>query len=64
MPEERLPVQILFGQLPGPGVKGHPRDSWWTVVHKDLSALQVELMWYKLAQNRQAWRQSIATVRT
>lgn len=35
-----------------------------TVVHKDLSALKVGLKWYKLAQNKQAWRQLIATVRT
>ena len=64
MPDERLPVQVLSGQLPGPDVKGRPRDSWRTVVHKDLSDLKVGLKWYKLAQNRQAWRQLIATVRT
>ena len=45
------------------GVKGRPRDSWWTVVHKDLSTLKAGLKWYKLARNRQAWRQLIATVR-
>ena len=64
MPDERLPVQVLFGQLSGPGVKDRPRDSWRTVVHKDLSTLKVGLNWYKLAQDRQAWRQLIATVRT
>ena len=64
MPDERLPVQVLFGQLSGPGVEGCPGDSWRTVVHKDLSTLKVGLKWYKLAQNRQAWRQLIATVRT
>ena len=35
-----------------------------TVVHKDLSALKVELKWYKLVQNRPAWRQLLATVCT
>ena len=64
MPGERLPVQVLFGQLSGPGVKGRPRDSWRTVVHKDLSTLKVGWKWHKLAQDRQAWRQLIATVRT
>ena len=64
MPDERLLVQVLFGQLSGPGVKGRPRDSWWPVVHKDSSTLHVRLKWYKLAQNRQAWRQLTATVRT
>ena len=54
MADERLPVQVLFGQLPGPGVKGRPRGSWRTVVHKDLSALKAGLKRYKLAQNRQA----------
>ena len=63
MPDESLPVQVLFGQLPGPGVKGCRRDAWRINVHKDLSALNVGLKWYKLAQNRQAWRQLIATVR-
>ena len=62
MPDDRLPVQVLFGQLPSPGVKGHPRDLWRTVVHKDLSALKIEFKWHKLAQIRQAWRQVIATV--
>ena len=64
MSDERLPVQVLFGQLSGPGVKGCPRDSWRTVVRKDLSNFKVGLKWYELAQNRRAWRQLIATVRT
>ena len=64
MPDDRLPVQVLFGQLPGPGVRGRPRDSCRTVGHQDLSALRVELKRYKLAQNRQARRQLIAVVCT
>ena len=39
-------------------------DAWRIVVHKDLSAWEVELKWYKLAQNRQAWRQLTAAVCT
>ena len=35
---ERLTLQMQFGQLPGPGIKGHARDSWHTVVRKDWSA--------------------------
>ena len=35
-------------------IKGRASDSWWTFIHKDLPALQVELKWYKLAHNRQA----------
>ena len=26
MPDDKLPLQVLFERLPGPGVKGHPRD--------------------------------------
>ena len=37
----------------------YPRDSWRTVIHKDLRALRVELEWYRLAQDRLAWRQLI-----
>ena len=47
MPDDRLPVQVLFGQLASPGVKGGPRGSWRTVVHQDVSAQKVELKWYK-----------------
>ena len=57
-------IQVTYVILSGPGVKDRPRDSWRTVVHKELSTLKVGLKWYKLAQNRQAWRQLIATVRT
>lgn len=56
MPDDRLPVQVLFGQLPGSGVKGRPTDSWRTMLHKDLPALEVELKFNKLAHDRQAWR--------
>ena len=64
MPDERLPVQVLFGQLSGPGVRGRPRELWRTVVHKDLSAVKVGIKRYKLTRYRQAWRQLIATVCT
>ena len=53
MPDERLPIQVLFGQL-CPGVKGRPRDSWQILVHKDSQALKIGLKWYKFAQNKQA----------
>ena len=54
MPDDKPPLHVQFGQLPGPGVKGRPRDSWQTVVQKHLRALKVELKRYKLCQNRQA----------
>ena len=60
----QMMLQVLFGQLLGLGIKGRPRDSWWTVVHKHLSAHQVEFTWYKITHDRTAWRQLIATVYT
>ena len=42
MPDDRLPVQFRFGQLSGPGIKGHPSDLWQTAVHKALSGLSSE----------------------
>ena len=53
-------VLFLFGQSPGPDVKGRPRDSWQTLVHKDLSDCKVELRYCKLAQDRVAGGQMIA----
>ena len=38
--------------------------SWFACLLRDLSALTAQLKWYKLAQNRQACRQLVATVRT
>ena len=43
-------------------IRESPRDSWRTIVHKDLRALRVELKWYRLAQDRLAWRQLITSV--
>ena len=39
-------------------------DSRQAVVHIDVSALKVEPKWYKVTQDRLAWTQLIATVRT
>ena len=50
MTDDGRSVQILPGQITGPGVKGCPGSSWQTVEHKDLSAPTGELKWYKLAQ--------------
>ena len=63
MPDDRQPVQVLFGQLIGPGVRGRPRESWRSIVCRDLTALKVA-NWYRTAQDRLAWRQLVASVRT
>ena len=63
MPDDRQPVQVLFGQLLGPGVRGRPRESWRSIVLNDLTALKVA-RWCETAQDRLAWRQLITSVHT
>ena len=41
MPQDRLPFIVLFGQLPGPGVQGRPRETWKSIVGKDLAELDL-----------------------
>ena len=62
MSDDRQPVQVLFGQLTGPGVRGRPRESWRSIVCRDATALKVA-SWYRIAQDTLAWRQLIASVR-
>ena len=64
MPEDRLPYKVLFGQLPGPGVRGRPRDSWKSIVLKDLTELNITSSWFGSTADRIAWRQVIEPVRT
>ena len=63
MPDDRQPVQVLFGQPIGPGVRGRPREPWRSTVCRDLTALEVA-DWYRTAQDRLAWRQLVASIRT
>ena len=64
MSQDRLPFQCMFGQLSGTKVKGKPRDTWQSIVYKDLSALRIQFNWFRSAQDRTGWRQLIASVRT
>ena len=41
MPQDRLPFIVLFGQLPGPGVQGRPRETWKSIEGKDLAELDL-----------------------
>ena len=63
MSDDRQPVQVLFGELIGPGVRGRPQESWRSIVCRDLTALKVA-SWYSTAQDGVAWRQLVASVRT
>jgi len=64
MPEDRLPLKVLFGQLPGPGVRGRPRESWESIVQKDLTELNISSDWFSSTADRLVWRQLIEPVRT
>ena len=64
MSEDRLPLKVLFSQIPGPGVRGRPRESWKSVVMKDLTELNIMHNWFSLSSDRLAWRQLIESVRT
>ena len=64
MPTDRLPLQVLFSHIAGPGIRGRPRESWRSIVHSDLTELNISCDWFSLAASRLVWRQLIKPVRT
>ena len=60
MEDERLPKQVVFGELrkkrPCHGVKKRWRDQ----VSKDLEAIGLRDDWYQLSQDRQGWFKNVA----
>ena len=62
--DSRLPKKLLFGQVQGTGTRGRPMDSWNTIVCKDLASLGVAYSWHRKVEDRTAWRQLFARVRT
>ena len=64
MSDTRLPKQLMFGQVQGKGARGRPMDSWNTIVCRDLASLGVAYSWHRKVEDRTAWRQLIARVRT
>ena len=61
---DRQPVQVLFGQPLGPGVKGRPQYTWRSTVQRYLSVLGVALRQYRFAQDRLAQRQVVVSIHT
>ena len=59
MSQDRVPYQCMFGQLSGTQAKGKPRDTWQSIVYKDLSTLHVQYNRFRLAHDRTGWRQLI-----
>ena len=64
MSDIRLPKKLLFGQIQGIGTRGRLMDSWITMVCKDLAIREVADSRHKKVDDRNAWRQLIACVRT
>ena len=60
MPDDRLPKQLLFGQMLDTGVRGRPMDSWSKIVRSDLLKLVAAYSWYRTVFDRFAWTQLIA----
>ncbi len=64
MEDDRLPKQLLFAQLEkkssvGPG---RPIKCWTDYVRDDLRTISLAYDWYRLAQNREKWREKIKTI--
>ena len=64
MSDDRLPKQLLSGQMLGTGVRDWPMDSWNKIVCSDLLKLGAAYSWYRTGFDRAAWKQLIASVRT
>lgn len=61
MHEDRLPKQLLFGSMSSQGLvkADRPQKGWIDYVREDLSELRLPYMWYRIAQDRNEWRQRI-----
>ena len=55
MPEDRLPVRLLFGWLPSTRPAHGPRLRWKDRVSSDLQKLHAQ-NWFEAAQNQREWR--------
>ena len=64
MSQDRLCYQCVFGQLSDTQAKGKSRGTWQSTVYKDLSTLHVQHSWFRLAHDKNGWRQLIAPVHT
>lgn len=56
MASERIPVQMLFGELMKTRPCRKPKRRWRDIVMADLKAVKLEDDWFALAQDRRTWR--------
>lgn len=56
MDEERMPKQLLFGELEKKRPFSGPRKRWRDMISSDLRTLNIQDNWYELAQDRPQWR--------
>ena len=56
MEPNRLPKQILYGELDKKRPRHGTRKRWRDVVTADIKAVGVSENWYEVAQDRQAWQ--------
>lgn len=56
MGPERIPKQLLFGELVKTRPRHKPKKRWRDIVLADLKATDTEENWYEMAQDRKAWR--------
>jgi hypothetical protein len=58
MSEDRLPPQILYGQLEGKNKMGRPVGRWRDMVQGDIRKRNI-VSWYSHVQNRVEWRKIV-----
>ena len=55
MKDERMPKQLLFGELQKKRACHGTKKRWRDQVAGDLQAIGLKYGWYQLCQNREAW---------
>jgi len=58
MTEDRLPPQLLYGQLEGRNKMGRPVGRWRDMVQADIRKRNI-VGWYNIVQNRTEWRKVV-----
>ena len=55
MDNNRLPKQLLFGELVRPRPRHGTKKRWRDVARADLQVREIEEKWYEMAQDRKMW---------
>ena len=59
MPDERLPMRVLFGHMDGSGFRGKSQKQWVDYVKEDLQFAGLSFTWWRKSQDRAGWRAAI-----